>query len=238
MASTRPRLKWLVAVVLGVAVGVCGYLVAPAPIGANAGGTPGTGGAATPGSGPTTTAAPTVAPPFTRAALLQPQEFRSYGWGKADRTGIYDGAGQHLPVLCTSPRIVGAGAVEAYSAEYQGLQTHAVEIVVRHPGAAESSALFDKLAAKTGRCAAAGRTLRSTPTTRHEPKLTGIDEARWWQVEVPSGSGGLTRAGFGVVAEARIHDRLVFLVLTSVTTDPATTVQFEPLLTQAARRLV
>lgn len=232
MASTPARLWWLAALLTGVAVGVCGYLLAPLPLGANA------VRRSQPG-GPVTTATPTAeSPPFTRAALLQPEEFRRFGWGRAELTAISDGTRSDLPVLCVTPGTVDEGSVESYSAEYQGLQTHAAEIVVREHDAAAAKTLYDRLNSRIVDCASATKIRRSTPTVRHDPRLPDVRAARWWQVVVPSGSAGGERSARGVVAVARMDDRLVYLVLTSATSDPATTVQFEALLTQSALRLV
>lgn len=238
----------MLAVLIGAAVGVGGYLLAPVPVGANAGryasgpgGTPPPSPSAGSPAPPTarTTSSPTAeSPPFTRAALLLPEEFRGFGWGRADQTAIADGTEAGLPTLCVSPKLIAANAVESYSAEYQGAQTHAVEIVVRlaDPDAAKSSA--DRLGSRIEDCAAAGKNRRGTISTRHDPKLPGVQKAGWWQLAVPAGAAGLDQPGRAAIAVARMDDRLVYLVLTSPTADPALTVQFEPLVTQAALRLV
>lgn len=236
MASTRPRLWWLAAPLVGVAVGVLGYLIAPLPIGANAVRTP-RSPVTTPAGTPTRT--PTAeSPPFTRAALLQPDEFRRFGWGKAELIAISDGTRSDLPSLCVAPQAVADGSVESYSAEYRGLQTHALEIVVREADAETAKRSYDRLTGGIADCASAQRIRRSTPTIRHDPQLPDVRAARWWQVAVPSGAAGLDRPARGVIAVARMDDRLVYLVLTSATSDPATTVQFEALLTRSALRLV
>ncbi|SDS99596.1 hypothetical protein [Microlunatus soli] len=244
---TGPAL-WLIAVVVGLAVGVTGFLIAPLP---TTGGGPGTGGTS---PGPTTGApkpsakpspsdgaASTPAgedPPFTRAALLQPDEFRRFGWGKADQTALYDSAAKDLPALCVAPKKLGAEAEEIYAAEYQGLQTHAVELVQRHDSTAAAEERFDDLTETVADCQTAGSERQAEPTQLHQPRLGGVDETRWWQLKIPHDSVVPDRADRGTVAVARVDDRVVYLLLTSPSSDPASTVQFEPLLTQAARRMV
>lgn len=232
---------WVGAAVIGLALGVIAFLVAPLL----------TDLAGKPSGGSTTTAPTTAtrapsgtstageeAPPFTRSALLQPDELKGFGWGKADQTAIYDSVGSDLPLLCAAPATIEDDAVESYSAEYQGLQTHAVEVVVRHADRNDAADLFKRLSTKAADCDSAKKTRRGTSTRRHDPKLADVDDARWWQLDVPSGSAGQDESARGVLAVARIDDRVVVLVFTSPTTDPSTTVQLEALLTQAARRLV
>lgn len=241
---TRPVL-WLVASLGGVLVGFAAFLVNPLPIGPGSSASsdgPSSPAASQspsspPASSPPSTEPPSTEPPaFTRLALLQTEEFLERGWGRADRTSIYDGIGAEAPSLCAAPKKLGAGAEEAYAAEYEGLQTVATERVVRYPTVPEAESRFDRLTDRLGRCdAAAGR--RADIGTRHEPKLDGVDQAVWWELDLPASADRPT-AEWGVLGLGRIDDRIVYLVLTSPTQDPVETVKFEALLRQAARRLV
>ena len=107
MMSTTGPLRWVIALLAGIVIGVAGYLLLPLPVGANdpsgeVSGPTGGGSPSSPAAGPVTPSSET--PPFTRSALLQPDEFRGFGWGKAEQTAIYDGAGSDLATLCSSRR--------------------------------------------------------------------------------------------------------------------------------------
>lgn len=237
MVSTGDRrLHRFLALAAGVLIGIVGYLVMPLPIGSNAEAPSGPPSRSDTTAGSVSSAG--ESPPFTRSALLQPDELKGFGWGKADQTAIYDGVATDLPSLCAAEPALEKGTEESYSAEYRGVQTHAVEIVLRHRDDDAAAKAFDRVSDKTAACASAEKDRRGKPTRRHDPKLDEVDQARWWQIEVPAGSAGRDEPSRGVLAVARIDDRVVLMTLTSPTTDPSTTVQFEELLTQAARRLV
>ncbi|MEU6731677.1 hypothetical protein ABZ929_00485 [Streptomyces physcomitrii] len=225
-----------VAAFAGIGLGVAGFLLAPFDPGRD-------DNAAPPSNSPSPSASPSPgttapAPPFTREALLKPEELVRFGWGKAERTAVHDGAPRDLELLCFPGSLAAQDARDDHAGTYRGLQTEAAEVVARFPDPGGAERAFARLSGQVGRCAEAEGGLPATTGTRHEPRLAGVDRVVWWNTESNrTGSGERPRVR-GVLGLAMVDDRLLALSLTSTSSDPASTVELEPLLSQAARRLV
>ncbi|QKW07409.1 hypothetical protein HUT18_14460 [Streptomyces sp. NA04227] len=239
--STTIGTLWAAAAV-GVCLGVAGFLAIPFESGSDAAAP--TGPAPTSSKPPASSPPPTSpaspeasGPPFTRNALLLPAEFVRFGWGTAKQTAVYDKAGKDLGLLCLSGAAAAEGAAEEYAGTYRGLQTEAAEVVARYPDSAAAERALERLSRRVSACEPGGGALAARPGTRHEPRLSGVDRAIWWDTDANRTAPGARPDERGVIGLARVGDRLVALSLTSTSSDPATTVQWEPLLGQAARRL-
>ena len=93
---------------------------------------------------------------------------------------------------------------------------------------------MDRFADEVGRCGSVAQARRVDVGARHAPDLEGVSEAVWWNVRGTSPSDPLR----GVLAVARVDDRVTVLYLHATVTDPAKTTDVVPLLRQAGLRLV
>ncbi|GAA3549909.1 hypothetical protein GCM10022197_00900 [Microlunatus spumicola] len=173
-------------------------------------------------------------PAFTERALLQTSELLEHGWGKAAELSLERGVATKPLLPCVRPDRLPTPPIAAYVATYQGLHTEAAEQVLRLADRDEAEAAVDGFTDEVGRCGTVTSARRVTVGTRHEPDLEGVSEAVWWNVRGTSASDPLR----GVLAIARVDDRVTVLYLHATATDPAKTTDVVPLLRQAGLRLV
>ena len=190
-----------------------------------------------PASSPASSRTPSrtpAGPAFTERALLQTSEFLEHGWAKAAELSLEPGAATKPLLPCVRPDQLPSEPVAAWVATYQGLHTEAAEQVVRLADRGRAEAVVDRFVDEVGRCGSASTTRRVTVGSRHAPHLEGVSEAVWWNVRGASAADPMR----GVLAIARVDDRVTVLYLHATVTDPASTTDVVPLLRQAGLRLV
>lgn len=255
-------LTMITALVIGALAGVVLFTqVGPVPLPATAGpadptssgsvgesASPSTSRSTAPSASPTSSATPSAkpssaspAPPFTIRALLEASEFKDVGgWGTTTLIDIWDDVPPKQISSCTEPQNSDGKRVAAHSALYRGQSTSAVEVVTRYGSDQAARTAVARLTTRIRACATepAGDP-DLTAAEIQVPDPAELSEVHLWDTTGTNGSKAQ-----GAVGIVRTGDRVAFLTMISLTTDPIGTAdqpgttKIGPLLIQAGRRLV
>lgn len=186
--------------------------------------------------------APTPSDPaFTVRALLQPEEFQTVGgWGTTSLVDSWQGLPPEQVTSCTEPAGADGERVATHSAVYRGRSTTGAEVVIRYADADAAEVAVSRMIERITACAdQPDGDPELTVTDLPAPDPEELSEVYLWDTTAVVKKG----TAQGAIGIARAGDRIAFLTLISLSTDPVggkkkATTDLDALLLQAGRRLI